>query len=176
MNLVTNGLPALALGVDPPDPAQMDEPPRGVDDGIIDRRQLAMMLLVGAVMGGAALGMFWLPTVAPSLIAAEGPEALERARAMAFTLLAVSPLFHAFNCRSWVRSALSRPFENRTLWIAVAVSFGVHAVTLFVPALHPVFRTCALTATEWAVVIALAALPVPLYEGLKLVARMRRSG
>lgn len=176
VNLVTNGLPALALGIDPPDPAQMDESPRGVREGIIDRAGLAMMLVVGAVMGSAALGMFWLPTVAPGIIDAEGPEALERARAMAFTLLAVSPLFHAFNCRSRVRSAFSRPFENRTLWIAVAVSFAVHAVTVFVPALHPIFRTCALTPTEWLAVVALAALPVPLYEGLKLVGRMRRSG
>ncbi len=173
VNLVTNGLPALALGIDPPDPAQMDERPRDPKEGIVDAAGLAMMLVVGAVMGGAALSLFWLPTLAPGVIAAEGPAALERARAMAFTVLAISPLFHAFNCRSRVRSALSRLLENRALLAAVAVSFAVHAVTLFVPALHPVFLTFGLTGAEWAVVLGLSALPVPLFEAMKWIARQR---
>ncbi|MCB9593466.1 MAG: calcium-translocating P-type ATPase, SERCA-type [Sandaracinaceae bacterium] len=175
VNLVTNGLPALALGVDPPDPSQMEEKPRDPGEGIVGGRDFVGMLLVGVVMGGAALGLMWLPELAPGLIGgATRAETLDRCRAMAFTLLAVSPLFHAFNCRSRWRSAFSRPFENRALWAAIGVSFAVHAVTILVPGLHEVFRTHLLTATEWGIVLGLAALPIPVFELIKAVARAGR--
>ncbi len=175
VNLVTNGLPALALGVDPPDPSQMQEKPRRPEEGIVGWRDLFGMLLVGSVMGGAALGIMELPDVAPDLVGgATEAEKLLRCRAMAFTLLAISPLFHAFNCRSRWRSAFSRPFENRALWLAIAVSGGVHAVTILVPGLHEVFRTHLLSASEWGVVLGLAVLPIPVFEVIKLAARAGR--
>lgn len=169
INLVTNGLPALALGVDPPEPGQMEEAPRDPREGIVGLRDFGGMLLVGVVMGGAALALMWLPDHAPELIGgATREEDLSRARAMAFTLLAVSPLFHALNCRSRTRSAFHALFENRALWGAIAISATVHLVTLVVPALHPIFHTHLLTATEWGLVIALAALPIPIFEAIKL--------
>jgi len=172
VNLVTNGLPALALGVDPPDPHQMSEPPRSPKEGIVGWRDLVGMLAVGAVMGGAALSLFWLPDVAPQLIrGSDRAEQLARCRAMAFTLLAVSPLFHAFNCRSRFRSAFGRLFDNKALFVAIAISFVVHLVTIVVPGLHEVFGTHWLSATEWAVVFALAILPVPVFEVFKVVRR-----
>ncbi|MBZ0115906.1 MAG: cation-transporting P-type ATPase, partial [Sandaracinaceae bacterium] len=173
INLVTNGLPALALGVDPPEPHQMLERPRPPSEGIVGLRDLFGMLLVGALMGGAALSMYWMPDLLPELVGgADRAEALQRSRAMAFTLLAVSPLFHALNCRSRVRSAFGRDFfRNRFLWAAITVSMLVHGVTIAVPALHPVFRTHALTLEEWGLVLALAALPVPVFELIKLLER-----
>lgn len=175
INLVTNGLPALALGVDPADSMQMEEPPRDPDASIIGVRDFVGMLLVGAVMGGAALSLFWLPDLAPGLVGgADRAEQLLRCRAMAFTLLALSPLFHAFSCRSRRRSAFSGLFENRALWLAIAVSLSVHAVTILAPGLHEVFRTHFLTATEWGIVIALAALPVPVFELIKLARGLAR--
>ena len=174
INLVTNGLPALALGVDPPDPTQMREPPRPADEAIVGRTDLLGMLLVGLIMGGAALGLMWIPHLWPGLIAGDGPEALQRCRAMAFTLLAVSPLFHAFSCRSRWRSAFAQPFENRALWLAVALSFAVHAVTIVVPDLHEVFGTHLLSATEWGIVLCLAVMPVPVFEFIKVVIRHGR--
>ncbi|HJL19273.1 MAG TPA: cation-transporting P-type ATPase [Sandaracinaceae bacterium LLY-WYZ-13_1] len=175
VNLVTNGLPALALGVDPPDPGQMAEPPRSPEEGIVGWRDFAGMLLVGSVMGGAALSLYWLPEVAPHLVEGDDrAQMLERCRAMAFTLLAVSPLFHAFNCRSTRRSALSRIFSNPALWGAIAVSLSVHVITLVVPALHPVFHTYLLSPTEVGVVLALAVLPVPVFETIKLVSALVR--
>ncbi len=177
VNLVTNGLPALALGVDPPDPSQMSEAPRPTSEGIVSGIDLLGMGLVGALMGGSALGLMWLPDLAPGLIGgADRAEALLRCRAMAFTLLAISPLFHAFNCRSRWRSAFTKPFENRALFGAVAVSFSVHAVTIVVPGLHEVFCTHLLSATEWGIVLLLAALPVPVFEFIKLVRRPRTTG
>lgn len=175
VNLVTNGLPALALGVDPPDPGQMKDPPRDPGEGIVGWDDFFGMLLVGVVMGGAALSLYWLPEWAPELLGGGTHEQqLQRCRAMAFTLLAVSPLFHAFNCRSRSESALKRPFSNRALWLAIAISFSVHAVTILVPSLHPVFKTYFLAPSEWAVVLVLAFLPIPIFELIKLGLRITR--
>ncbi len=175
VNLVTNGLPALALGVDPPDRHQMTEPPRDPREGIVSFRDFLGIVLVCAVMGGAALFVMWLPTIAPDLMG--GPtleDDLARARAMAFTLLAISPLFHAFNCRSRVRSAFGHLFTNRALWLAVGISATVQVVTLLVPVLHPIFHTHLLTGTEWGIVLGLAMLPIPVFETIKLVQRVGR--
>jgi Ca2+-transporting ATPase len=172
VNLVTNGLPALALGVDPPEPGQMEEPPRDPNEGIVGWHDFFGMLVIGAVMGGAALFIFWLPEIAPDLLGTrDHADALLRCRAMAFSLLAISPLVHAFNCRSRNRSAFERPFSNRALWGAIAISFTVHAVTVLVPALHPIFHTHLLSLTEWGVVLGLSLLPVPVFEAIKLVGR-----
>jgi P-type Ca2+ transporter type 2C len=63
INLVTNGLPALALGVDTPDPGMMKEPPRKLGSSLVGIRELAGLSYVGLVMGGAALALYGLPPV-----------------------------------------------------------------------------------------------------------------
>ena len=173
INLVTNGMPALALGLDPPEPTQMREGPRPPTSGIVGRRDLFGVLLVGSVMCAAAMVIYFLPELRPSLFTEEDPQArLETARTMAFTLLAISPLFHAFNCRSPVASIFSVGlFSNPYLWLAVGVSASVHLITLFVPALRPIFLTHPLTLDQWTVVLALAIVPVPVVEILKLMER-----
>ena len=172
INLVTNGAPALALGIDPPEPGLMKEGPRPPWQGIVGRRDLIGVLVVGAIMSGGALFVYFLPDIRPSLFAgATAEERLLEARTMAFTLLAVSPLFHAFNCRSPVDSIFSLGvFSNRFLWIAVLASAAVHLVT-FIPAVQPIFLTTPLSLAQWAVLLVLAALPVPIVEILKATER-----
>jgi Ca2+-transporting ATPase len=179
INLVTNGLPALALGVDPPDPEQMREKPRRVGAGIMGWRDLGGILLVGGLMGLTALGLFMLPERMPGLFASDTyKEQLLEARSMAFTLLALSPLFHSHNCRSPIESIWTvGPFKNPWLWGAITISALVHLITVVVPPLHPIFHTHWMTAEQWGLVIALAALPVPVLEVLKLLERTaRRTG
>ncbi len=175
INLVTNGLPALALGIDPPDADQMSEKPRAPDEGLVTGRDYFGMILVGVVMGGAALLLYALPLIAPHLLSASPDNVAEmrgHARTMAFTLLALSPLFHAFNCRSPLTSITRQPvFANRFLWIAITLSASVHQITIFVPALRPIFRTHLLSATEWGLVIGLSALPIPVVELSKVIQR-----
>jgi Ca2+-transporting ATPase len=168
INLVTNGLPALALGVDPPDPTQMREPPRRGKDGLLGARDWMGMAFIGAWMGGAAMLCYegWL----------SGDEvfSLRHGRAAAFSLLALSPLFHAFNCRSATASFLSlRPIFPLALVGAVAISAAVHLVAVLVPALRPVFQTYAMDGREWTLLLLLSASIVPAVELLKLVSRRR---
>jgi P-type Ca2+ transporter type 2C len=165
INLVTNGLPALALGVDPADAHLMREPPRDPDEGLLRRRDYFGILYVGVVMGAAAVGLYALRGQAD-------PEAIHHTRAMAFSLLALSPLFHAWSCRSPVMSVLSaRPLVSVPLVVAVVLSAAIHLVAVLVPALRPVFRTFPMTGDEWLLLLGLAALIVPAVEAAKLVYR-----
>jgi P-type Ca2+ transporter type 2C len=167
INLVTNGLPALALGIDPPELHLMREPPRSPEEGLLRRRDYLGILYVGAVMGAAAVGLY--------AFHAHDEESLHHTRAMAFSLLALSPLFHAWSCRSPVLSVLqARPLFSVPLFVAVAVSAAIHLVAVLVPSLRPVFRTYEMSGSEWALLLGLAALIVPAVEVAKLVYRRAR--
>jgi len=165
INLVTNGLPALALGIDPPSSGQMKERPRRLDEGLMSARDWWGIAYVGAVMGVAALVFYAL---------AQGEQSMIEARALAFTLLALSPLIHAFSCRSSTESLLSlRPVVSTPLILAVAVSAAIHLVSLLVPALRPVFKTFPMTTSEMLLGAVLSAAIIPAMELWKLVSRPR---
>ncbi|WP_437980239.1 cation-translocating P-type ATPase [Sorangium sp. So ce117] len=167
INLVTNGLPALALGIDPPDPQLMSEAPRPRDEGLLIKRDYLGILYVGAIMGLAAVALY--------ATSDQTEDALLRTRAVAFSLLALSPLFHAWSCRSPVISLFaSKPLISLPLLLAVAASAAIHLIALLVPALRPVFRTYAMSSDEWMLLLVLSALIVPAVEIAKLVYRRIR--
>jgi Ca2+-transporting ATPase len=169
INLVTNGLPALALGVDPPDPTQMREAPRRSTSGLLTGRDWLGMLVVGVWMGGAAM----IAYVAP--LRPTDPLAGMHGRAIAFSLLALSPLSHAFNCRSATESIFKlRPVLPAALVGAIIVSAAIHLTAVLVPSLRPVFRTFAMTGAEWTILLVLSASIVPAIEVLKLGDRLLR--
>jgi P-type Ca2+ transporter type 2C len=163
INLVTNGFPALALGIDPADPALMNEPPRPVDASLTGRRDYLGVLYVGGVMGGLALLLYGLHASEPLL-----------ARTMAFTLLALSPLAHAASCRSPAGSVFQqRPLVSIPLLVACLVSAGIHLLAILVPGLRAVFRTEALDGHAWLVLAAAAFAVIPAVELAKAISRAR---
>jgi len=170
INLVTNGLPALALGVDPADPNQMKESPRSSGAGLLGAREAYGIPFVGLVMGAMAVLLY--------LIVPEGtPEQVHQsrvyARDLAFCVLAISPLMHAFSCRSSISSILSqRPFISLPLVGAVIISAAIHLVAVLVPALQPVFKTHPLSLDEWGRVLLFSAAIIPAMEIVKLVLRL----
>jgi Ca2+-transporting ATPase len=166
INLVTNGLPALALGVDPPDATQMMEPPRKASSGLLGAREYLGIAAVGVLMGGLAILCYLWPWKT------DPATATGFARAMAFSLLALSPLFHAMNCRSATASIVSmKPFLPAALLLSVVVSAGIHLVAILVPSLREVFQTYALDSYEWLVLIGLSASIIPMIELIKLLQR-----
>ncbi len=168
INLVTNGLPALALGVDPPDPSLMEEPPRPLREGLLGKREYLGILFVGLVMGALAIAVL---AIGPSFF----DDKEKDARALAFTILAISPLFHAFNCRSSTQSiARVGVFTSRPLLLAVGASTVIHFVAVLVPALRPVFKTdVSLGLKEWLVLLVASFAVVPAVELMKLLVRRR---
>jgi len=167
INLVTNGLPALALGIDPPDQGLMREGPRSTTEGLLGRRDYLGILYVGGIMGAAALVLYGMGP--------QDEEHLLQSRALAFSVLALSPLFHAWSCRSPILSFMSmRPIVSIPLVLACAASAAIHLVAVLVPALRPVFRTYVLSANEWMILLALSALVVPGVEIAKAIDRTLR--
>ena len=161
INLVTNGLPALALGVDPSDPGHMKEQPRPPQAGLLGPKDMIEIAFVGVVMGLAAAGLYMFPP------AAAGGN-IGFVRAMAFSLLALSPLFHAFSCRSSTLSIVSmRPVISWPLVGACLLSAAVHLVAVVVPGLRPVFRTFPMDIATWLLVIGLSFAIVPSVELMK---------
>jgi Ca2+-transporting ATPase len=174
INLVTNGLPALALGIDPPDASQMQEAPRAPTSGLLGKREYLGILVVGLWMGGAALVAYawrWEPGTLKLV-----SHSTAHGRAIAFSLLALSPLFHAANCRSSTTSAFRlHPLVSKPLVVAVGLSAAIHGV-VFIPTLRPIFRTFWLEAGEWVFLLVLSASIVPAVEGWKLLQRARLLG
>jgi Ca2+-transporting ATPase len=171
INLVTNGLPALALGIDPPDPTQMAEPPREATSGLLGKREYLGIAVVGVLMGGLALYCYYLGW--DGAAAGTMPDRFAYGRAAAFSLLALSPLFHALNCRSATASLFSsRPLLPAALGLCMLVSAAIHLVAVLVPSLREVFQTYAMPLTDWLLLIGLSASIVPMVEALKALQRL----
>ncbi|HRI72279.1 MAG TPA: cation-translocating P-type ATPase C-terminal domain-containing protein, partial [Polyangium sp.] len=95
--------------------------------------------------------------------------------ALAFSVLALSPLFHAWSCRSPILAILSmRPLVSIPLVLACAASAAIHLVAILVPALRPVFKTYVLNTSEWLLLLGLSILVVPGVEIAKFIDRVMR--
>jgi Ca2+-transporting ATPase len=163
VNLVTDGLPALALAVDPPESDLMRRPPRDPKTGIFTRPVVALMLTGGIWSSIVNLGLFlWALNAGRSL-----PEAMT----MTFLSLVLIQFFKAYNFRSDRHSVLNRPFANRWLNLAIVGELLLLPVILYVPFLSEAFDTVPLHGQDWLLVIGLAATVVPVLELVKWMVR-----
>ncbi len=163
INLVTDGLPALALGVDPVDPNIMKQPPRPTDEGVITKSRAFLMLFQGAFIALCCLLAF-------SFVLFVEKEGIGRARTAAFIVLSCSQLFHAFNCRSMTESLFKIGIlTNKKLILATTVSFLVQMVVVYVPVLQKVFKTEPLGGFDWFLVVAISSFPLWAMEIVKKI-------
>jgi Ca2+-transporting ATPase len=168
INLVTDGAPALALGVDPADPDLMKQAPRPRKEGIITPTMWSGIVSVGLVM---AIGtLLVLDAALPSGLS-PGSGTLQYAQTMAFTTLTLFQLFNVFNARSDTNSAFDGLIRNPWLLAAVIVSLGLHAAVIYVPILQTAFSTTGLTLDDWLRCAAVASSVLWLREASKLVRR-----
>jgi Ca2+-transporting ATPase len=170
INLVTDGAPALALGVDPADEGLMHRPPRPHGEGVITGRMWRGIFFVGVVMAGATL--FVLDASLPGGFVS-GTGDLRYAQTMAFTTLMLAQLFNTVNARSDEQSAFAHLFTNRWLWGAIGLSLVLQLLVLYVPPLQRAFGTVGLGAVDWLRCLAAASLVLWLREAGKLVTRAR---
>jgi Ca2+-transporting ATPase len=163
MNLVTNGLPALALGMEPPEPDLMRRRPRPPGEPVITARRWGLILAHGFLVAAVT-------TLGFALIYQGQPEHLPRARTFAFCLVSYGFMFYAFSCRS---QRYTMPqlgfFSNPYLFGAVAVSGLLQLSVVTLPFARPVFESEQHFAGEWAVLILLALTPVTVIEVAKLL-------
>jgi Ca2+-transporting ATPase len=168
INLVTDGAPALALGIEPADPGIMNQPPRPRGEGVITRRMWAGIFFVGAVMAAGTLIV--LDASLPGGLI-EGSGNLGYGQTMAFTTLMLFQLFNVVKARSDERSAFSELFTNPWLWAAIGLSVLLHVLVLYVPPLQEAFSTVSLTASDWLACAAVASSVLWLREASKAMTR-----
>lgn len=165
MNLVTDGFPALALAVDPKSPDLMKQPPRRPEARLLDGGRLLAIGGEGLMLGLIALGAF-----SYSLYGLHRD--LDQARTVAFTVMVVVQLVHAFNCRSDRLSLFQLGVgTNRALVWAFLLSLVVQMVVLTVPAAASVFKIASLPVEDWALIGILALLPLVIMESIKMLRR-----
>jgi Ca2+-transporting ATPase len=146
INLVTDSLPALALGVDPADPGLMRRAPRDPRAGVITATMWAGIALAAAVIGAGTLAA--LDAGLPGgLIAGAGTP--EYARTLAFNTLVVFELVNVYCARSDRESAARGLFANAWLWLAVASAALLQLAVIYLSALQRAFGTVALDARDW---------------------------
>ncbi|HEU4509097.1 MAG TPA: cation-translocating P-type ATPase [Pyrinomonadaceae bacterium] len=166
INLVTDGAPALALGVDPAEPHLMQKPPRARSEGVITRKMWVGILFVGAIIAAGTLLV--LDSSLPGGLI-EGSGNMRYGQTMAFTTLMFFSLFNVFNARSDERSAFPGLFSNKWLWGAVLLSLLLQVAVIYVPILQLAFSTVSLSLSDWVYCAAVASSVLWLRELSKLV-------
>ena len=184
INLITDSLPALALGVDPEDPAHfMHRPPRPKDENLFAAGGLSCTLLYGFLIAFISTAAFLFLPVALlrgnglpltltnlRLLLAE-PQLLTRCQTYTFTVLGISQLFHAVGMRD-VETSLFRMnhLENKLMLAAFAIGISLQVLVTEFSYFVAAFGTCRLTPGEWLRLILLAAVPLLAHELLVLQA------
>ncbi|PAV82516.1 hypothetical protein WR25_19774 isoform B [Diploscapter pachys] len=195
VNLVTDGLPATALGFNPPDLDIMDRPPRSAHDGLISKWLFFRYLAVGTYVGIATVGasMWWF------LLYEEGPQITyyqlthwmrceiepenfqdldcevfedNHPNAMALSVLVTIEMLNAVNSLSENQSLLVMPpWKNIWLMAAITLSMSLHFVILYVDIMATIFQITPLSIAEWVAVLKISIPVLLLDEILKFVAR-----
>ncbi len=167
INLVTDGLPALALAADPSDPHSMQRPPRPPSARFLDRDRIILMSVQGLFMALIATAAF-----AYCLYGMD--QDLDRARTVTFTVLVMVQLFHALNCRSDHQSLFTIGLlTNQPLLWAVAGSAALQALILVTPWTRDLFKAAPFNPEHWMLAIGLGFLPLLAMEAWKRVNRSR---
>jgi P-type Ca2+ transporter type 2C len=179
INLITDGPPALALGIDPKDHDVMMRQPRRHGTGVLLTEDWIRLACVGLLMTVGTLGVLdaYYPGGLFTLFATGmTPNVTDEvhARTMAFTTLMLFQLFDVYNCRSRRRSAFDGLFENKWLIVAVAFSLLTHVLVIYVPVLQAAFHTVPLSASDWLVATGTGATLLIGMELAKVVLRMKR--
>ncbi|NMC66199.1 MAG: HAD-IC family P-type ATPase, partial [Acidobacteria bacterium] len=163
VNLVTDSLPALGLGFDPPDKDIMKRVPRNPNEPIIERNRGSLMAVQGLFIAFCSL-------VAFTYVLFVEKEGVGRARTAAFIVLAVAQLFQALNSRHQMKSIFELGFfTNLKLIYALLISLVLQLSVVYVPFMQKIFKTENLTLFDWVLVIVLSSLPFWTMELVKLL-------
>jgi len=162
VNLVTDGLPALAMGVDPPDPDVMTRQPRDPKEPILTQKSIFFIVYSGIIIAVGTLLLFFL-YMYPDVIAGQLPPEDTRihAQTVAFTMLIIFQMIMALNIRKEEHSLLGKEFfRNPYLLLAIASSVILHILIVYIPFFQPFFNTTALNPIDWVVIIGFSSILV----------------
>ena len=149
INLITDGLPPMALSLEAPDRGLMKQEPRKSTEGLVSKRMIIASLGLGSLIAIQSLGvLYW---------ALNNGVSLPKIQTLVFTLVVISLMFNAFNWRSDRNSIFSLGiFTNRSLIYAVLSTVLLQLAAIYVPIMQTAFRTVPLSFFDWAMIIPLA--------------------
>ncbi len=182
INIATDGLPALALGVDTVDPDIMKRPARRSTEQIIDRNLGTLILFQGFLIAASTLlaylyVLFYTSTMTPGYLyywftnevmpcALTGD--VDRARTVAFCVMVIAQLFHSFNCRNTRRSLFKiGVFTNKKLLLATGLSLTMQVVIISIPYSEDIFKVTPLGLKDWIIVFGFSSLTFIVMEIIK---------
>ncbi len=167
VNLVTDGLPAMALGLDPGDPDVMSKPPRDPQESIFSHGLAGRIFMRGVTIALVTLTVYILGYLL-------GGHNLALARTMAFSALVLSQLFYVFECRSELHSIFELGFfTNSYLVGAVLCSVIMQLVVIYLPFFQMIFKTVPLGLWHWVIILVLT-LGTTLLQGFYRTVKIRR--
>jgi len=167
VNLITDSLPALSLGIDPGDPDIMDEKPRNPKESLFAGGAGISLILNGLLIGVLTLIAFEVGRIRYS-------DSLMHAQTMAFVVLSVSQLFHSFNMRHPKKSIFQLGlFTNKYLFASVIFGIFLQDMVITIPFLASIFKVFDLTMQDWIFVCALSIIPLIINEIVKFFKRLK---
>ncbi|PGZ96784.1 calcium-translocating P-type ATPase, SERCA-type [Bacillus pseudomycoides] len=164
VNLVTDGLPAMALGLDAPEGDVMRRKPRHPKEGVFARGLAWKIVSRGFLIGAMTLLAF---IIAHN----QNPNELKYAQTVAFATLVLAQLIHVFDCRSEHSVFHRNPFGNIYLVGAVLISILLMLVVIYYPPLQPIFSTMPIQARDWLLIVGLSSIPTFLLVGSLLTGK-----
>jgi Ca2+-transporting ATPase len=175
VNLTTDGLPALALGVDPKAPDIMSRPPRPPDEGVFSREVNILMAVIAGYKTLLIIPLFAYYYLYNPDFDSNPDTILERAQTMVFVTLVLAELVNAFNCRAVTLSLFTVGFlANRFLVGAVLLSLAMTVAVVAYDPLARLFHTVPLTWMDWLLALGLSLSLWPVVEVTKWLLRRGR--
>lgn len=159
INLLTDSLPAIAIGMEKPEKDLLAQKPRDPKQGILTKQFSALMLGQGALIAVATMAAFYIGLQVDAATAST----------MAFATLTLARLFHGFNCRSSHSVFKIGLTSNVYSLLAFAAGVGLLAFVLFVPFMHPLFRVAELTGVQIGFIALLAFIPTVIIQLIKVI-------
>src|SRR5690625_7863109 len=156
VNLVTDGLPAMALGLDPPEKDVMNQAPRNPKESTFARRLGTKIITRGIMIGIVSL-------IAFMIVYDDNSANLIEARTVTFSTIVLAQLIHVFDCRSDRGIFHRNPFSNIYLLIAVISSLLLLLIVIYVEPLQIIFKTSPLRITDWLLIVVLSAVPTVMF-------------
>lgn len=163
INLVTDGFPALALGIDPREPDIMERKPRDPKEKIVNKHRTFLMIIIGIIMMTGTLALFWRYL---------GFKETIYAQTIAFTTLMMYQMFNVLNSRSEINSVFKLK-RNNLLYVAIAVSIALQFVVIYTP-INSFFHATAINGMDWVFIVATASSVLIFGEIYKLIHRTHK--
>ncbi len=163
INLLTDSLPAIAIGMESPEDGLLSEKPRDPKAGILTRDFTFLMFAQGALISVSVITAFFIGLYSSAAVAST----------MAFATLTLARLFHGFNCRGKKSIFKLGLFSNIASVGAFAAGVLMLSLVLFVPALHPLFSVADITGTQILLILGLAIAPTIVIQLIKIISDVK---